>query len=92
MSIAGLVLGIISAIGGWIPGLNYFAWALGILGIVLSVIGRSKAVKESQPTGTATAGLVLSIIGTAISVIGAICTLVCVGAATSALGELEGLF
>jgi len=83
MGVAGLVLGILSAIGGWIPGVNYFAWLFGIIGIVLSAIGRSKAVKENQSTGTATAGLVLSIIGTVIALIGVICTVACLGAAAS---------
>jgi hypothetical protein len=86
MGVAGLVLGILSAVGGWIPVINYFAWLLGILGIVFSVIGRKKAVADNLPTGVATAGLVLSIIGLVISVIGLICTVACIGAA-GALGS-----
>jgi hypothetical protein len=89
MGVAGLVLGILSAIGGWIPGLSYFAWVFGIIGIVLSAIGRKKATAASQPTGIATAGLVLSIIGLVISIIGLICTVACVsalGAVGSGLG------
>jgi hypothetical protein len=88
MGIAGLVLGILSAVGGWIPVVNYFAWLFGILGIVFSVMGRKKAAADNQPMGVATAGLVLSIIGLVISVIGLICTVVCVGAAAGALGSL----
>ncbi|MDR0908169.1 MAG: hypothetical protein LBM77_00230 [Spirochaetaceae bacterium] len=81
MGIAGLVLGILSAIGGWIPVLNYFAWAFGIIGIILSALGRKKAKAASESTGVATAGLVLSIIGLVISVIGLLCTVICVSAA-----------
>jgi len=88
MGIAGLVLGILAAIGGWIPPLSYFAWFIAILGIVLSAIGMSKAKKENQPTGAAVAGLVLSIIGLVISVIGLLCVVVCVGAAAGLGGLL----
>jgi hypothetical protein len=91
MGVAGLVLGILSAVGGWIPVLNYFAWVFGIVGIVLSAIGRKKATQASQPTGIATAGLVLSIIGLVISVSGLLCTVACVsalGAAGSGLFDL----
>ena len=88
MGIAGLVLGIIAAVGGWIPPISYFAWLIAITGIVLSALGRSKAIKDGQPTGAATAGLVLSIIGLVIAVIGLLCVVVCVGAAASALGDL----
>jgi uncharacterized membrane protein len=81
MGIAGLVLGILAAIGGWIPGVSYVSWLLAIIGIVLSAISLSKAKKENQPSGASVAGLVLSIIGLVISVIGLLCTAICVGAA-----------
>jgi energy-converting hydrogenase Eha subunit C len=80
MGIAGLVLGILSAIGGWIPFVNYIAWIFGVVGIVLSALAKKKGKAENQPTGIATAGLVLSIIGLALSVIGLICTVACIGA------------
>jgi hypothetical protein len=92
MGVAGLVLGILSAIGGWVPIVNYFAWLFGVIGIVLCVIARKKAAAAGTSTGIATAGLVLSIIGTVLSVIGAICTLICVGAAAGAAAGLGGLF
>jgi hypothetical protein len=90
MGVAGLVLGILSAVGGWIPFVNYVAWILAIVGIVLSVIGRKKAAAANQSTGAATAGLVLSIIGLVISIIGLICTALCVAGAAAATGA--GLF
>jgi hypothetical protein len=89
MGVAGLVLGILSAMGGWIPGVSYFAWVFGILGIVFSAIGRKQAAAANQSTGIATAGLVLSIVGLVISVFGLICTVICVAAATGALGVLS---
>jgi hypothetical protein len=85
MGIAGLVLGILSAVGGWIPFLNYFAWLIATIGIVLSAMGLSKAKKENQPTGVCVAGLVLSIIGLVFSLLGLLCTVICVGAAASLL-------
>jgi len=76
MAVAGLVLGILSLVGGSIPVANAFPlWLLGILGIILSSIARKK-----QPSGLATAGLVLSIIGTIFSLITFIACALCVGA------------
>jgi hypothetical protein len=88
MGIAGLVLGILGAIGGWIPGISYVSWLLALIGIVLSAIGMSKAKKADQPTGICVAGLVLSIIGFVVSLLGLLCTVVCVGAANSGLRSL----
>jgi RNA polymerase subunit RPABC4/transcription elongation factor Spt4 len=83
-SIAGLVLGIVSAVGGFIPGLNYIAWLIGIVGIILSVIARKNAREANQPTSQATAGLVLSIVGTALAFIGLIACVACVSCASAA--------
>jgi hypothetical protein len=76
MAVAGLILGILSLVGGWIPGVNVFPmWLLGVVGIILSSIARKK-----QKTGVATAGLVLSIIGTILALIGWIACVICAGA------------
>ena len=73
MAIAGLILGILSIVGGSIPGINAFPiWLFGIAGIVLSVIARKR-----EPSGIATAGLVLSIIGTVLSFIFFLACAVC---------------
>ena len=87
MAVAGLILGILSLIGGSIPGVNAFPlWLLGVVGIILSSLARKK-----QPSGVATAGLVLSIIGTILSLITFIACALCVGAiGAGALGS--GLF
>jgi hypothetical protein len=77
MAVAGLILGILSLVGGVIPGVNVFPlWLLGIVGIVLSSVARKK-----EKSGVATAGLVLSIIGTILALIGWIACAICVGAA-----------
>jgi hypothetical protein len=90
MGIAGLVLGILGAIGGWIPGLNYIAWLLALIGIILSAVALKNAKAENQPTGIPVAGLVLSIIGLVIALAGLICLLVCVGAVAGAASSFIG--
>jgi FtsH-binding integral membrane protein len=89
MAVAGLILGILSLVGGGVPVVNTFPmWLLGLVGIILSAIARSKAKKSGQPTGVATAGLVLSIIGFSFSLIVFVACLACAGAAAGALGGL----
>ena len=79
MDVAGLVLGILSIIGGSIPVANAFPmWLFGIVGIVISSIARSR-----QPSGLATAGLVLSIIGTILAFITFLACAVCAAGAAS---------
>ena len=69
MAVAGLVLGIVSLI---IPYINCPA---GIVGIILSVMGMKQLKAENKPTGIATAGLVLSIVGTVLGFIIILCTI-----------------
>ena len=66
MAVAGLVLGIIACASFFIPVWDAFAGVIGIVGIILSALGRKDPAKK----GMATAGLVLSIIGTALCFIG----------------------
>jgi hypothetical protein len=88
MAVAGLILGILSLVGGGIPIANHFPlWLLGLVGIILSATARSKAKRSGQPTGVATAGLVLSIIGFSFSLIVFVACLVCAGAVASSLGR-----
>ena len=80
MAVAGLILGILSIIGGSIPVVNYFPmWLFGIVGIILSTIARKK-----ERSGIATAGLVLSIIGTILALSLWFACLVCAGALAGA--------
>jgi hypothetical protein len=81
MAVAGLILGILSLVGGWIPGVNTFPmWLFGIVGIIISAIARKK-----EPSGMATAGLILSIIGTVLAFFFWIACIICVGAAAASL-------
>lgn len=84
---AGMVLGIVSVsaiiIGLFVLGGLFYTVALicGIVGIVLSAKGRKSPIDSGQ----ATAGLVLSIVGTSISGIGLACV-VCACAAIDYVG------
>ena len=64
MAAAALVLGIIStAMGVFTWGIyGLYAGIIGVVGIILGAVA-----KKNNPSGLATAGLVLSIIGTALS-------------------------
>ncbi len=75
MGVASLVLGIISVVFAVIPGLpDWLAVILGVIGIILGALGKKKGQKN------ATAGLVLSIIGTAL---GALFYIACAACAAS---------
>ena len=86
LAVAGLVLGICSVVVGLIIN-GWVGLICGIIGIVLSVMGRNKAKAAGAPTGMGTAGLVLSIIGTAIIAVVVISAIICVSAAESALED-----
>ena len=58
----------------------------GIVAIVLSVKGKKASVEAGEPTGMATAGLVLGIIGVVLSGI----AVVCLGCAAAALCAVAG--
>ena len=67
MAIAALVLGILGTIFAIIPLMFWLGLILSLVGLILAIVGRSGAKKAAKPTGTATAGLVLSLVGTALS-------------------------
>lgn len=73
MSIAALICGIVGLVGGWIPYVSYFTLIGSILGIVFGVKGRKENAAAGLPTGMATAGMVLGIVGVALTVLGIIC-------------------
>ncbi len=70
--IAGFVLGIVGIVfllsfqGTW---LSILPLPISIVGLVLAIIGGKKLKEANQPTGFATAGLVLGIIAVALSTI-----------------------
>ena len=88
MAIAALVLGIVSLVFAVIPGFQIFAPIVGVVGIILGVISRKNLKAANQPTGMATAGMVMSIIGT---VLGVLMYILCVACVTGAAGMLGGI-
>lgn len=69
-SLASMIIGICSlVIGGvWL--------ALPIVGLILGIIGRKKAVQAGAPTGLSTAGIIMSSIAIALGLFTTICTIV----------------
>ena len=74
-ALAGLILGISSLVGEWIPYVSILAIPAGIVGIVLSV----KGLKSNTKRGMAIGGLVCSIVSIAIFVLVLIFACVAVG-------------
>ena len=81
MGIAALVLGIVSVVWSCFGG-TWLSAVVGIVGIVLGAVGRKKEAK------CATAGFVLSIIGTALGLLFYIACVACVGALAGAAGSV----
>lgn len=74
MAIAGLVLGILSIIGGLTPVFCLVSWIFAVIGLVLSVIARKNLKSEGKPYGMATGGFICSIIGIVLSIVGTLIT------------------
>ena len=81
MGIAALVLGIISIVWACFGG-TWLSALLGIVGIILGAVGKKKNAN------CATAGLVLSIIGTVLSLLFFIACVACAGALAGAAGMM----
>ena len=65
MGIASLVIGIIAIVASFIPCAGLFTFIPAIVGLILGAVGRSQLKKKGEPTGVATAGLVLNILAVA---------------------------
>ncbi|MCL2342962.1 MAG: DUF4190 domain-containing protein [Firmicutes bacterium] len=79
-AIASLVLGIIAIVFFWIPIFNTIPLILAIIGLILAIGARKDmdAAGAMDGRGLATAGLVCSIVGLALSAVGFITCTVCV--------------
>lgn len=88
LSIAGLVLGIVSAVLAWFYMINIAALVCGIIGIVCAAKGKKNAVAAGAPTGIGTAGLVLSTIGTCLAAVGFFSCTLCVMCTAGTIGSL----
>ncbi len=78
MGIASLVLGIISIVLSFVPGINIYGGILGIIGIVLGALGK----KTPEKAGIAKAGLVCSIVGTILCFLFYIACVACLSSAS----------
>lgn len=67
LGIAGLILGIIAIPLAILGCTSILGLVLGIAGVILSAVGLSQATKSNGTKGLPTAGLVVSILGTAIA-------------------------
>ena len=96
-SVTALVLGICSAffsmfLAAAFP-INLLFLACGIVGIVLGLMGRKKSQAcYGRPSGLATAGFILSIIGSALSALFILSCLACVACIGSEIGALDSMF
>lgn len=93
--IAGFVLGIIGIVLGFLSGVfSILGLPVSIIGLVLSVSGGKKMKAAGEPSGLATAGLVLGIIAVVFSSIAfftcGICV-ICAQGAASGLGSMSFL-
>lgn len=60
MDIASLVIGIISALVGLIPCVNFFVILPAILGLILGIISFKQKKAEELPSGIALTGIILN--------------------------------
>ena len=85
-AIAGFVLSIVSLVLGLLSGVfSIVALPVSIVGLVLSIVGGKQCKAAGEPSGLATAGMVIGIIAVVITTItffsSGICVLAAIGAA-----------
>lgn len=72
---AGLTLGIAALAVGWVPALFPFAAVFGVVGLLLSLAGKKRAAMDERTgRGRAMAGVVVSLLGIALAVVGGLIT------------------
>lgn len=86
-AIAALVLGIVSIVLAWFYGINVLGIITGAVGLVLAILANKSYKAIGQKNGMATAGLVLSIIGLALALIGFFTCTVCVCCTAQAINS-----
>jgi len=68
---AGLTLGLVAVAVGWVPALFPFAALFGVVGLLLAIAGRKRAaLDERTGRGRAMAGIVCSLVGIGLAVVG----------------------
>lgn len=88
-AVTGMVLGIVGIVFGLLSGwFSIIGLPIAIIGLVLSCVGGKKLKAAGQPSGIATAGLVLGIIATVFTAIAFFTCGICVICATSTTGSV----
>ena len=77
MAIASMVLGIVGLVFFWFI---YISVPVAIVGVILGAIGKKKLAEAGAPSGMATAGIVMSVIVIAVSIIFLLACAACIGA------------
>ncbi len=80
MAVAALVLGIFGTILCWFPA-ALLGVPLALVGLILAILARKNAVQTQQPTGMATAGMVMSIVGLTLGILLSAACFACVNKA-----------
>lgn len=70
MCVAALVLGIVACVFCWIPYVSIIAFICAAVGTLLGIMGYKSFKDLGQSNGMAIAGLVLALVGLALSIIG----------------------
>ena len=71
-----MILGICALTLGWLYGLGIVA---AIVGLILGIVGKRKASEVGAPTGMATAGIVMSVIGLVSAILIVVACIACLG-------------
>lgn len=91
--IAGFVMGIVGIVLGILSGIfSIIGLPVAVVGLVLSIMGGKQAKAAGQPSGLATAGLVLGIIAVVFTTIAFFTCGICYLCAAGTYGSLFGSF
>ena len=85
MAVAALVLCIFGTILCWFPA-TVLGVPLALIGLILGILARKNATETQQPTGMATAGMVMSIVGLTL---GILLTAMCFACVNKAKHDME---
>ena len=96
LSIAALVcgvFGILSILFSYLVVVTVIGLITTILGVVFGAMGRKRSMlMHGRPSGLATAGLVLGIIGLSFATLGLICSIACVSCYADLFGDLFDIY